>query len=126
MRRAFITGSCWVLAVLAISGCGMAESKNKGKLEGTRWSSEKTSYMGKEVPAGHLKLTFSFGGRMTYYVGTEAYAGKFVLGSGQIVTFELDREFAGSKKHAERIWFEGEKMVVSDVLGPKVSFARLR
>jgi hypothetical protein len=107
------------------SGCGLTESKNKGKLEGTRWTSEKTSYMGREVPAGHLKLYFGLSDKLTYRVGSDAYTGKYAYAPGQIVVFELDRELGGSKKHSERIWFEGEKMVVSDVLGPKVSFVRM-
>ena len=39
---------------------------------------------------------------------------------------DRDRPLAGAKTHTERIWFEGEKMWVSDVLGPKVSFKRLK
>jgi hypothetical protein len=123
MRRA-LTFS--LLLLVTGSGCGVGPSKNKGKLEGTSWGNEATKFQGYQVPAGYLKLIFKADGRMVYHVGTVTYAGNFEYGSGDIVIFKLDKELAGSKTHSEKIWFEGEKMMVSDTLGPKVGFRKLR
>jgi hypothetical protein len=125
MRGSLRLRSAALLLLPLLAGCG-GPSTNQGNLETTSWGSEATKYQGIEVPAGHLKLYFRADGRMSYHVGTQVYKGKYKYSSGDMVIFELDRELAGSKSHTEKIWFEGDRMIVSDILGPKMGFRRLR
>src|SRR6516162_8134504 len=89
-----------IAAVLFVTGCS---SNNKGKIEGTKWSSNATNVKGAPVPAGMLRLEFATDGKLTYSAGPTTLTGTYSLGGGDTVTFHLDQEVQGRKTHAEKI-----------------------
>ncbi len=111
-----------VLLLLAFAlGC---ESKNVGKLEGTNWRSEPTTFKGKKVPEGFLRLKFAQDGSMTYIAGPLTFHGKYSLGMGNYVTFHLDKPLAGRNDHTESIEVRLGQMTVVDSDGTTVHFRK--
>jgi hypothetical protein len=99
---------------------------NEGKLEGTRWSSDAQTVKGNRLPPGALTLEFTRTGGMTYGVGNAPLTGRYVLGVGEFVRFDLDRELNRSKRHLQRIVVEGNKLKVTDFDGTAMVFTRVR
>ena len=57
--------------------------------------------------------------------GTEqTYSGRYSLGFGDTVTFELDRELAGSKTHVETAIINGDRLTLVDSDGTSLSFVK--
>src|SRR5436190_21582149 len=85
-----------------------AKSDNKGKIEGTKWTSVASKVKGIDIPAGALKLEFKADGKLTYEAGPQTFTGTYVLGKGETVTLKLDRELAGRKDHEEKVKIVGD------------------
>src|SRR3954447_894141 len=98
---------CWLLPivmVLFLSGCS---SNNKGKIEGTKWSSVAANVKGRSLPAGALLLEFRSDGSLLYQAGPQTFTGTYALGAGDAVTLKLDQELAGRKNHREKVVING-------------------
>jgi hypothetical protein len=122
MRRARLLALVVLLPLACAAGC----SNNKGKIEGTRWRSEAGTILGRQVPFGYLQLDFGADGSLVYYAGPRTFKGKYVLGAGNTVTFEIEPPLAGKKSHAETIEVYGEKMTVRDSNGVSAIFQKVR
>lgn len=123
MRPKIWLAALLVLVVGSAAGCG---SKNKGKIEDTKWSSRQTTVQGNIVPAGALKLEFNKDGTMVYRILDQSYPGKYSLGWGENVTITLDRPLEGQKVHREKISISGDRMTMTDPDGTTVEFERVK
>jgi hypothetical protein len=110
---------------LAFVVCGCA-SNNKGKIEGTKWVSQPTTVKGKALPAGILQLEFRADGSMLYRIGPQALSGRYSLGMGNSVTFNMDQELAGRKSHTETIVINGNQLTMTDTDGTTLTFNRAK
>ncbi len=129
MRTKTVVVSCFVLVVaLGVTGC---ESNNKGKIEGTKWSSNPGSFQGVKMTSGQIKLEFSKDGDIEWS-GTDirgfhrVLTGRYTLGMGDIVVIDLDQEFAGRKTHAESISISKGELTMTDSNGTSLVFSRLK
>ena len=100
-------------------------SANKGKIEGTKWSSLEDMVKGKAVPADFLKLEFSKDGKLVYLAGPIRFTGTYELGKGNTVTMHLDQVLAGRKDHIEMIVITGTRLRMMDSDGTSLSFRKV-
>lgn len=116
----------WIVCVFLLASVGCSrESNNKGKIEGTKWHSEKCTIDGKEHEAGDFYLEFKKDGKMVFGIGAEDADGTYTLGAGDQVTFNFDKEVGGRKSHVELITINGDKLTMADSKG-KMPFSRGR
>ena len=109
------------LLLLFAIGC---ESKNVGKLEGTRWRSEPSKVKSQHVPEGYLQLEFARDGGLVYRAGGLTFHGTYTLGMGNRVTFHLDKPLAGRKTHSETIEVRHGQITVTDSDGTAMNFRK--
>jgi S1-C subfamily serine protease len=100
-------------------------SNNRGKIEGTRWSSLAVTLGGKSLPADALKLEFSATGRAVYDIGEVTIRGTYSLGAGDAVTLTLD-EAAGNKTLVQTISIVGDRLTLREPDGTVLTFRKLR
>jgi len=105
---------------------GKKPSSNKGKIEGTKWNSLEAIIKGKKIPAGALKLEFSKDGKLVYTASVVKFTGTYELGEGDTVTFHLDQELAGNKKHIEKIAISGTRLIMTDSDGTSLTFKKVK
>jgi hypothetical protein len=110
-----------VVSLVFVAGCS---SSNKGKIEGTRWCSIPGTIRGQHFKEGALKLEFAADGKMDYRTPRGTFSGTYSLGPGTTVVFNLDRELAGMKNHAEQIKIGGDWMKVTDPDGTEMTFRK--
>lgn len=123
MRLAKILPMFALAVLLLVGGCS---SNNKGKIEGTKWSSQATTVKGQPLPAGILGLEFRADGSMVYQVGPQAYTGKYSLGGGDSVTLHLDKELANRKTHVQKVVINGENLTLIDSDGTQLTFNKTK
>ena len=123
MRSLRCVGLVVVLAILL--GADDA-SNNKGKIEGTKWSSVAATIKGNKLPAGALGLEFGKDGKLVYKIGPTNVTGTYTLGAGDKVTFNLDRALGTGKKHIETIKIKGDKLTMSDSDGTTLDFNKVK
>ncbi len=105
MRTKTAVGFFVLVVALGVTGC---ESNNKGKIEGTKWSSNPGTFSGVKLASGQILLEFSKDGEVKWS-GTDidgvqlVFTGRYTLGMGDIVVIDLDEELGGSLTHAESI-----------------------
>jgi hypothetical protein len=119
MRLALVLGILFVAAPAAL-----ADSNNKGKIEGTKWSSEETTVKGNKLPAGILKLEFKADGGLVYTVAGTALTGKYALGDGDKVTLNMDKDLGGRKSHEQTVAIKDGKLTLTDSDGTTVTFTK--
>jgi hypothetical protein len=112
-----------IAAVLFLTGCS---SNNKGKIEGTKWSSNATTIKGKSVPAGAAALEFAADGKLVYQLGLARLTGTYSLGGGDTVTLHLDQEVSGRKTHVEKISISDNTLTMRDSDGTTVTFSKVK
>ena len=114
-----------VVVCAAMTGCS---SNNKGKIEGTTWSSiAQSTKQGQPLPAGAITLEFKSDGSMKMsIIGGTVYTGKYSLGMGDSVTFNLDQNLEGRKKHMETIKINGDELKMIDSDGTTVTFKKVQ
>src|SRR5204863_54825 len=100
------------------------KSDNKGKIEGTKWTSIASTIKGQAIPAGALKLDFGADGKLIYNAGPNTFTGTYSLGMGDHVTLKLDQELQGRKSHTEKVQIDGEKLTMTDSDGQAMTFTR--
>jgi hypothetical protein len=121
MKSRWLTNLSLLLLIMLMTGCS---SKNKGKIEGTTWSSQATSVKGTPIPEGFVKLVFGADGSLTYRMGPLTYKGKYSLGMGDNVTMTFDQELEGKKTHVEKISINGDQLTMTDSDGTQVQFKK--
>jgi hypothetical protein len=111
-----------VLVVLVAVGC----SSNKGKLEGTRWTSEEITVRGHRQLAGYRTLEFKDDGTMVYQLkGQPTVTSRWSLSPGSNVVFRFEEPLGGRKVHTEKITIDGDTLTMTDSDGTSISFTRL-
>jgi hypothetical protein len=123
MSRCRLAPLVLIAAILCFAGCNFYS--NKGKIEGTKWESEKATIDGKEFEEGAFYLEFEKGGKLIYGPVGSTEEGKYTIGSGEQVTFTFEKEVAGSKSHVEKITVAGDRLTMSDAKGT-ITFTRIR
>ena len=86
-----------ISSILPLMMLGALPSNNKGKIEGTKWSSIGKTINGNFIPAGSLKLEFGKDGSLNYFAGPKVFKGTYSLGKGDKVTLKLTEPLAGRK-----------------------------
>jgi hypothetical protein len=120
--------------LLLSTGCDV-DSENKGKLEGTRWSSEAGNVQLRNVnipggpksvriPAGYMELDFQKDGTLFYIINNKLYRGKYSLGAGQTVVLKLEEQLSGRTEHAEKIHIQGTRLTMTDTDGTSLKFRK--
>src|SRR5262245_61598552 len=109
MRPAAILRFALIMCILLVLGC---ESNNAGKIEGTSWTSQTSTFRGKSVPGGFLKLRFYKDGGLEYKAGNLTFNGNYTLGMGDSVTFNLTKELAGRKTHVQKCVIVEDRLTV--------------
>jgi hypothetical protein len=122
MRLAPVLRLAVAAALLCAVGCN---SNNKGKIEGTEWNSLATTLKGQNIPAGTLKLKFGADKSLVYNTPMGTFTGTYSLGSGDTVTLNLDKDLAGSRRHAERVTISGDRLTMTDSDGTAMTFERV-
>lgn len=102
------------LACAALAGCS---SHNKGKVEGTKWASYDQVLGSKRLTDGEMTLDFKADGGLVLTIGLDTYAGTYSLGSGDKVTFNLDKPLDGNKKHIKTVQVVGNDLHLTDGKG---------
>jgi hypothetical protein len=128
MRAKQLVGLIVVAAALAAAGC---QSENKGKIEGTKWSSNAGTIKGQQLSSGKLELEFYKDGTMEFsgkdLAGRyKVITGRYSLGTGYVVVLKLDQELAGMKTHAERVTVDKGQLTMTDSDGTKLVFSRVK
>jgi len=123
MRR-FCTFLYATLAlVLIATGCA---SKNKGKIEGTRWKSDAAVVFGKEVPAGGIIYEFNKDGTFKGSLGGKGVSGTYTLEWGSVVTLHCDQTLPTGGSQSQHVTIDGEHMTMIDPDGTRISFRRMK
>jgi hypothetical protein len=102
------------------------KSNNKGKIEGTKWTSLATTVKGSAIPADALKLEFSKDGKLIYKAGPKTLTGTYSLGMADTVTLKFTEELAGRKDHDETIKIVGDQLTMTDSDGTAVTFKKVK
>jgi hypothetical protein len=100
-------------------------SSNKGKIEGTKWSSRATTVKCRELPAGALKLDFKKNGDFLYTIQGQQLielTGRYEPWLGDYVYLHMDKPLAGRKTHLEKIVIKNKELTMIDSDGTKVTF----
>ena len=121
MRRTQFLGLGVLLLALGVCGC---TSNNKGKIEGTRWTSMQGTAKGVTLPEGSVFLDFRKDGKLFGRFGTKDLTGRYELGMMNNVTFRLDQALPNGKVHTETIVIDGNKMTMTDPDGTKLDFRK--
>lgn len=121
MKAASVLRLLPLAAILLVCGCG---SNNKGKIEGTKWSSTASAIKGKSLPAGALRLDFGSDGHLVYSAGFIRMTGTYTLGTGDYVTMHLDQPLQGRKDHTERMVIQGDQLTMTDSDGTQIMFQK--
>jgi hypothetical protein len=121
MRPAFLLRLLVLVSLAFAAGCS---SNNTGKIEGTSWRSDAATVKGRDFPAGHLQLEFRADKSLVYRAGGRTFTGKYLLGPGNMVTFQLEQDLAGKKVHVETVAIHEGRMKVSDSDGTEVTFRK--
>jgi hypothetical protein len=103
---------------------GKKGSNNKGKIEGTKWTSLEFTAKGKKVPADSVRFEFAKDGKLTYWILDKPYRGVYTLGDGDIVTLDLDEPLAGSKKHIQTIIIKDDSLRLIDTDKTELKFKK--
>src|SRR5262249_7217901 len=122
MRRASIVRIGLVVAVFVMAGC----SRNKGKLEGTKWTSLPASVKGQILNVGALEIEFTSDKKVVYISGSMRYTGTYTLGFGSQVTLILDQPLGGETRHVEKIVIDGDRMMMTSRDGTYLTFSRVK
>jgi hypothetical protein len=103
-------------------------SSNKGKIEGTKWSSLPGTVKGQNLPEGVLGLEFGADKKLVYTVGLQRFTGTYSLGMGSNVTLHLEQELPGTgrKDHVEKVTIDGDKLTMTDSDGTTLNFKKLK
>lgn len=118
-----------ILAVVMIFAAVGCESKNKGKIEATRWTSIASTVKGVNVPADTLQLSFGGDGRMIYRIkdpsGYEkTIKGRYSLGFGDSVILDFDETLAGMKTHNQTVKVQNDRLTMIDSDGTSMTFVK--
>jgi len=121
MRPSQFLGLGVLLLVFGACGC---TSNNKGKIEGTRWTSVQGVAKGLTIHEGAVFLDFRKDGKLLGHFGGQELTGRYELGMGATVTLHLDKALPNGKIHTEKVVIEGKTMTMPDPDGTKLTFPK--
>ena len=125
MRRTAVLRLTVLLAFALTMGC---LSENKGKIEGTRWTSLAATFQtlrgSVRRPDGYVEMHFHTDGSLYFIVQGKIHTGKYSLGMGNAVTLYLDEAVAGMKTHTETVVINGDRLTMTDTDGTELTFRR--
>lgn len=126
MRLATITRLAFLFVILMSAGCS---SNNKGKIEGTKWTNQATTVKGQELPAGLMIMEFTQDGTIIQTFLDPAtkrqfqqVTGKYVLGMGDVITFNMNEAVGGHKKLQSKFTITGNTLLMKDADGTSITF----
>jgi hypothetical protein len=123
MRPAPVARALALIAVCApLAGCS---SNNKGKVEGTTWTSRDQIVNGKHVAGGSREIEFKADGGLVMVQDGGRYTGTYSLGRGDRVTLQFDQPYEGGKKHARTVQVDGDELRVTDQFGATIKFKKV-
>ncbi len=122
MRSLFVPRVACVAALLLAAGCS---SSNKGKIEGTKWTSLAATMKGQPLPAGILQLTFGKDGSVVYKAGPQTFTGTYSLGQGANVILDLSSDLTARDTHLEKIVINGDQLTMTDSDGTQLTFQQV-
>jgi hypothetical protein len=110
-----------LLLFAASAGC---ESTNKGKIEGTQWTSLSGEVKGISVHADQFFLSFRQDGTLSFRVNGQQYTGKYTLSWGDRVNMHLDRALPNGTEFTDQIVIKGDRLTMTDPDGTQLTFRR--
>src|SRR5260370_35341866 len=107
MRGKAVVGLLIVALALAAVGC---DPTNKGKIEGTKWSSNEGTIRGQKLSSGKIVLEFFKGGNMSFSGpdpkgNYKLYSGRYPFAMGTIVVLDFAQQLPGRTTHTT--WITG-------------------
>lgn len=101
-------------------------SRNKGKLEGTKWVNAVSTIKGNQLPASLISLEFTTDGKFFMDVKGANIGGKgtYTIGSGDFVTLTFDKPIEGQRTHRQKIVIKGDNMQFIDSDGTMLNLMR--
>jgi hypothetical protein len=112
-----------IIACLAASGC--TSSNNRGKVEGTKWSSVAQTIHGEPKPEGYYVLEFAPDKTFTYQCENFKLTGSYKLGQGDEVTMHYDGLKAGKRSQLETVRVRGDELEIVDTDGTIRKFRKV-
>ncbi len=110
-----------IASLLPICGC---ESNNKGKLEGTKWTSMGGKIKGVEYTTGTAFVEFQRNGKFTFRFGDRTHTGTYSFGMGDAVIMTFDKPLPTGKTHRESITLKEDRLTMMDPDGTKMTFSK--
>lgn len=104
------------LAILC-SLVGCSSSNNKGKIEGTTWTSLPQLVQGQPAADGFLSISFGADRTFSYKIGDSTLTGKYSIGSGDKVTLFYDKPVAKKTKHVHTFKVREQELEMTDEEG---------
>jgi hypothetical protein len=111
------------LCLLPFLACG-CPSNNKGKIEGTKWTSESAVMKGLQLSSGAVYFDFRKDYTLICRFGSKRIKGTYSLGWGDWVTLRLDEALPTGKVHTETVVIKGEHMTMTDSDGTHLTFRK--
>jgi len=124
MRLAQVTRTAVVL-VACIVAIGCKSSNNRGKVEGTKWSSFAQTVHGEPKPDGYYTLEFAADKTFTYQCESFKLTGSYKLGQGDEVTMHYDGLKPGNRSQLETVRVRGEELEITDTDGTVRRFRKV-
>jgi hypothetical protein len=123
MRLARVRRLSPLLLLLFVCGCA---SHNKGKIEGTKWSSQPCTIKGQSLSANAFELQFGADGSLVYKGPAGTFNGTYSCGMLDYVSFHLSQPLPGNGKTdvTETIRISGNSLTMSDLDGTTITFTR--
>ena len=103
---------------------GKQMSRLKGKIEGTKWKSLKSTVNGNEIPAGAISIDFNANMTFTYRAGPMTWTGKYVLLDGDDIKLLSEQDLGGSKENLEKIVIDKNALTMTDPNGTALKFEK--
>ena len=114
-----------VLLLVCVVALGCKSSNNRGKVEGTKWSSLAQTVHGEQKPNGYYTLEFAADKTFTYQCENFKLTGSYKLGQGDEVTMHYDGLKAGKRSQLETVRVRGEELEITDTDGTVRRFRKI-
>jgi hypothetical protein len=111
--------------VLCTGGCKAPPSNNKGKIEGTQWTSQPVTINGRTFPADAYKLDFRQDGTLVCQTPRGTWTGTYSLQAGDLIAVHLDRPMGASPDRTPQIAIHGDKMTL-EVDNQQIIFTKVK
>ena len=114
-----------VVLVACVVAVGCKSSNNRGRVEGTKWTSVAQTIHGEPKPEGYYVLEFAADKTFTYQCESFKLTGSYKLGQGDEVTMHYDGLKAGKRSQLETVRVRGEELEITDTDGTVRKFRKV-